>query len=154
MGILDFTGYLTAAKTALDIFKGIRSELPAGSRTTTINQQIEKAEAALRTSEAELAKALGYTLCQCTFPPQIMLWRESEQAHVCSNPTCGRKLKLEIGEKCPVCGTGTLNVLRVTKHPIFGKVGVQEKHLQCNNAECGHSEQWMHDPLGLTKSKK
>ena len=25
MGIADFTGYLTAAKTVLDIFKGIRS---------------------------------------------------------------------------------------------------------------------------------
>ena len=34
---------------------------------------IEKAEKALRASEAELAKALGYKLCQCTFPPQIML---------------------------------------------------------------------------------
>ena len=29
-------------------------------------------------------------LCDCTFPPQIMLWQEARKAHVCPNEACGR----------------------------------------------------------------
>ena len=76
MGLTDWTAYLSAAKTVLDLFKGIRAELPTGPKSQQIKEQIDKAEGALKASEAELAKALGYKLCQCTFPPQIMLWSE------------------------------------------------------------------------------
>jgi hypothetical protein len=80
-------GYLTAAKTALDIFKGIRSELPKGPDTDKVQQQIERAETALKSGEAELAKSLGFTLCKCKFPPPIMLWSASERTNIC--PACG-----------------------------------------------------------------
>jgi hypothetical protein len=30
-------------------------------------------------------------MCQCTFPPQPMLWRQAEGAFVCQNPACGRR---------------------------------------------------------------
>ena len=68
MGIAEWTAYLSAGKTVLDPFKGIRSELPAGPKSQQIKEQIDKAEGALKASEVELAKALGYKLCQCTFP--------------------------------------------------------------------------------------
>ena len=42
----------------------------------------------LSLTEAKLAKKLGYELCLCTFPPSVMLWRETEKASVC--PSCGR----------------------------------------------------------------
>ena len=42
-------------------------------------------------TEAKLAKQLGYELCLCTFPPSVMLWRETEKASVC--PSCGRQSK-------------------------------------------------------------
>ena len=64
MGLTDWTAYLSAAKTELDRFKGIRSELPTGPKSQQIKEQIDKSEGALKASEAELAKALGYKLCQ------------------------------------------------------------------------------------------
>ena len=85
----DWMTYLTAAKTALDIIKGVRSELPKGPEADKAQQQIEKAETALKTSEAELAKALGFKLCRCKFPPPIMLWSAAEASNIC--PACGDK---------------------------------------------------------------
>jgi hypothetical protein len=82
----DWLAYITAAKSVLDIFKGIRSELPKGPDADKIQHQIEKAEAALKSNDAELAKNLGYRLCKCSFPPQIMLWHAEERANIC--PAC------------------------------------------------------------------
>jgi hypothetical protein len=87
--MVEWTAFLTAAKTLLDIFKGIRAELPKGPKADQAQAEIEKAEQALRTSEAELAKTLGFRLCRCEFPPQIMLWKEKEGAHIC--PKCGHQ---------------------------------------------------------------
>ena len=44
MGLADWTAYLSAAKTVLDLFKGIRSELPTGPKSQQIKEQIDKAE--------------------------------------------------------------------------------------------------------------
>jgi hypothetical protein len=79
--------YVTAAKSALDIIKGIRSELPKGPEADTAQKKIEEAESALKNSKAALAKSLGFRLCKCEFPPQIMLWRAAERSHIC--PACG-----------------------------------------------------------------
>lgn len=73
MAFSDLTEYLTAARTVLELFKGIKSELPKGPRAERAEAQIQQAEQALRAAESKLAKELGYTLCQCTFSPQIML---------------------------------------------------------------------------------
>jgi hypothetical protein len=78
----EWIAYLTAAKTALDLVKGLRSELPKGDKSDQIEKNIDDAERALKASEAELAKGLGYRICRCTFPPQIMLWREKEKANI------------------------------------------------------------------------
>jgi hypothetical protein len=81
--------YLAAVKTVIDIFKGIKSELPAGENADKAQAGIDKAEAALTTAEAEVAKALGFKLCKCTFPPQIMLWNEQLKTNAC--PSCGHQ---------------------------------------------------------------
>ncbi len=93
MPVMELTAYLTAAKTVLDLFKGIRAELPQTTKTHEVAQHIEKAEEALRATEAQLAKALGYPLCQCTWPPQIMLWHENESAHLCPRTECGKRIE-------------------------------------------------------------
>lgn len=80
--------YLGAAKTLLDLFKGIKSELPT-REAAKAQAGIEKAEAALKTTEAEVAKALGFKLCKCTFPPQVMLWNEQKKTNVC--PSCNHQ---------------------------------------------------------------
>jgi hypothetical protein len=90
MAAPDWLAYITAAKSALDLIKGIRSELPKGPEAEMAQQQIANAELALETSKAELAKSLGFKLCQCSFPPPIMLLRASERAHFC--PKCDNRL--------------------------------------------------------------
>jgi hypothetical protein len=61
--------------------------LPKGQKSDEATQQIEKAEQALKKSEAEFAKGLGFRLCRCTWPPQIMLWDKDRRKNVC--PACG-----------------------------------------------------------------
>src|SRR5262249_48823266 len=124
-------------------------ELPPGS-DKAVSKQIEKAEAALRASEVELAKTLGYTLCQCTFPPQIMLWKEAEKSHVCPRPECGRRIEAApiatparavenkgprtTGVQCPHCGADTI-LLREKDHPHFAFAGWKTNTLKC--VRCG-----------------
>lgn len=83
--------YLKASKTALDLIKGAIGFLPKGEDQQKAQEQVREAESALQLSQASAAKTLGYRLCKCTFPPQIMLWNEKEQAHVCPNPECGKR---------------------------------------------------------------
>ena len=87
MAAPEWLAYFTAAKSALDIIKGIRSELPKGAQAEKAQQKIEEAESALKRSKAELAKSLGFRLRKCQFPPEIMLWDRTERAHICH--ACG-----------------------------------------------------------------
>jgi hypothetical protein len=82
---VEATSYLTAAKSALDILKTALGLLPRGADKDALANKIEEAEEALKRSDAKLAKELGYKLCKCTFPPQIMLWSERRKAFVCPN---------------------------------------------------------------------
>jgi hypothetical protein len=83
-----FTEYVVAAKAALDLFKSAKDELPK-EVADKAQAQIDKAETALKNGEAEFAKKLGFRLCRCEFPPQIMLWKADIRKNVC--PKCGDK---------------------------------------------------------------
>ena len=76
----SLNGFLGAAKSALDLFRGIRAELPQGPLSDQAASQIETAAKALKASEAELAKSLGFKLYKCSWPPQIMLWNNEKRA--------------------------------------------------------------------------
>jgi hypothetical protein len=52
-----------------------------------VEAKIYAAEEALRKANASLASGLGYKLCKCTFPPQIMLWNKERRTNIC--PACG-----------------------------------------------------------------
>ena len=66
-----------------DVFKGImaiiallkqaKDLLPDSSEKRAVEQSLEEAERKSKLVEAQIADALGYQLCKCTFPPQIML---------------------------------------------------------------------------------
>lgn len=77
---------LGGMKTVLDLFKGVRDEMPKVT-TPKIDEEIAKAEKALKESKAELAKALGFRLCKCTFPGEPMLWNKDLRKEIC--PVCG-----------------------------------------------------------------
>lgn len=88
----ELSSYANAVKSALDILKSAKDLIPKGKDKDAITHKIEEAEQALKRADAKLAKELGYTLCECTFPPQIMLWQEKRQLFVCQNAECGRTL--------------------------------------------------------------
>lgn len=44
-----------------------------GSQKTSVEESLAQAEKTGQLAEAQIAKALGYHLCHCSFPPQIML---------------------------------------------------------------------------------
>jgi hypothetical protein len=78
--------YIPLAKSAFDLVKGLIGALPK-EKANEVGEQLKKAEEALKKSEAELAKKLGFRLCRCTWPPQIMTWDKTTRKHVC--PKCG-----------------------------------------------------------------
>lgn len=93
MDFVDLQGWAHGAKTAFEALKTGVSLLPSGKERDQAERALERAEEALKLSDYKLAKELGYRLCTCTFPPQIMLWRESENALVCPNQECGRRIE-------------------------------------------------------------
>ena len=79
----DIAEYIRASKDGLDFLRAALSLLPKGEERDEAERQLLAAERALKRSDAALAQKLGYQLCQCTFPPQIMLWREQEKITRC-----------------------------------------------------------------------
>lgn len=66
------TGF-DAIKTALGLVKDVQGALPAGEKKEAAARALEKAETQIRLGAAQIAKALGYPLCRCRFPPTPML---------------------------------------------------------------------------------
>ena len=76
----DVAAALPAIKTGFDLVrsalgmaKDVKDVLPEGDTKETVAKTLIEAEKAVGIAEAQVAQALGYKLCQCTFPPQIML---------------------------------------------------------------------------------
>jgi hypothetical protein len=88
----DLTAYVGAAKGVIDLFKSASALLPKGENKDQIDREIRAAEEILKRGDAKLAKELGFKLCQCEYPPRPMLWREEQNAWVCQNPACNRRL--------------------------------------------------------------
>lgn len=57
----------------IGLVKQTKDALPDSQNKQAIEQSLEEASKATKLAEAQIAQALGYKLCQCTFPPQIML---------------------------------------------------------------------------------
>jgi hypothetical protein len=86
----NVSDYLHAGKEAIDLFKTAYTLLPKGEKRDEIERKVNLASEAMKRSDAALAQKLGYNLCQCEFPPSIMLWREKQSAYVCQNPECNK----------------------------------------------------------------
>ena len=91
-------------KDAIGLAKSAKDKLPNDGQKTSVEEDLEQAEKIGQLAEAQIAKALGYRLCQCTFPPQIMLrigydehQREQFRCHRCNIivPPPYREIKVE-----------------------------------------------------------
>ena len=89
----ELTSYLGAMKDALDITKGIIGLMPKGGDHERAERRLVDAEHALDASKAQLAKALRYHLCQCSFPPQLMLSEGYHSTHNVEVFRCGKCAK-------------------------------------------------------------
>ena len=88
----QLTAWVTAGKSGIELIRAAAGLLPKGERKDEIEYKLGEAENALAASNAKLAHDLGYKMCQCTFPPQIMLWENASESHACPNPKCGRRI--------------------------------------------------------------
>ncbi len=63
-----------ALRSAMGLLKDAKDLLPSGDKTgAAISQALVTAESSAKIAEAEIAKALGFELCKCEFPPIPML---------------------------------------------------------------------------------
>ena len=90
-GLPDF---FTSMKNAVELLKSAYELLPKGDKRDEVERKVQMAEEFLKRTDAKLANELGYHLCQCTFPPKIMLWRQKEHAFVCPDEKCGHREKV------------------------------------------------------------
>ncbi|MGZ5011531.1 MAG: hypothetical protein ACXV74_11275 [Methylobacter sp.] len=77
--ITELSNFVTLSKNLISALKEFKALLPNPEDRNRLDEKIESAERELALSEATAAKDLGYELCQCTFPPQIMLFTGKKQ---------------------------------------------------------------------------
>lgn len=97
-----------ALRSAMGLLKDAKDLLPAGDkRESAISQALMTAKSSAKIAEAEVAKALGYELCKCEFPPIPML-------------TVGFIDNKEVGlvgpvYECPKCGYNSARMWHYTR---------------------------------------
>jgi hypothetical protein len=102
-----------ALKSAFDAIRGLIGTvrdirgLAGPEQAKAITAAVDQAETAAKVAEAEIAKALGYELCKCEFPPTAMLtvgYRSEYGMHTGGRPVF----------ECPKCGYDTAHGLPFT----------------------------------------
>jgi hypothetical protein len=89
MDSASVVGWVAALKNAIEVVRGVKDLLPKAQQEV-VTQSLEEADRQAQLAEVEIAKTLGCRLCQCTFPPQIMLRtpKLSRAAVVVECPRC------------------------------------------------------------------
>ncbi len=59
-------------KESIGLIKDVKDTLPESPQKEAASKSLIAAEAATQIAEANIAKAFGYPLCHCSFPPGIM----------------------------------------------------------------------------------
>jgi hypothetical protein len=109
-GALAFKSIFDGLRSAISMVreaKGSRDADQGKEETKLIEAALEKASAATAIAEAEVAKALGFELCKCQFPPIPML----TVGHI-DNPNA--KMVGPVYE-CPKCGYNSARVWSYTR---------------------------------------
>ena len=76
--------------TVMSTIKSVIDILPKREKEDVL-QKLQEVEEKLQLAQAQTAKGLGYELCRCTWPPQIMLHAgDAEYGEKFRCPACGR----------------------------------------------------------------
>ncbi|MDH4195105.1 MAG: hypothetical protein OEW33_12305 [Nitrospirota bacterium] len=92
-----FTKGLTTLKEAIALVHSANNQLPAGEPRKAIQQKIEEAERAIQLGHAAMGQSLGFQLCHCTWPPQVMAssqYSKETQVEQFTCPNCGKTISL------------------------------------------------------------
>lgn len=98
MELSELSAYIHASRDVLGLLKTMTEMMPKGQDADRAAEGLREAERVLQMSEAQLAKALDYKLCQCSFPPQIMLSKGYHPRHnteVFQCPSCDKQFPSE-----------------------------------------------------------
>lgn len=99
-----FTKGLTTLKEAIALVHSANNQLPAGEPRKAIQQKIEEAERAIQVGHAAMGQSLGFQLCHCTWPPQVMAsshYSSETKVEQFTCPNCEKTLSLS-GRQAPV----------------------------------------------------
>jgi hypothetical protein len=107
-GAAAFKGIFDGLRTAIGVVRDVHnSGKPSSAEQTLVDEALDQAEKAAKIAEAQVAKALGYELCKCEFPPVPMLTvGHIDNAHA--------KLWGAVYE-CPRCGYNSARVWSYTR---------------------------------------
>lgn len=91
---MDIAALISAVELgnkAISLFKKTIELIPNGPEKEVVDKSFNEAEKAFKLAEVKTAQELGYQLCKCTWPPQIMLsigYEEYDEKFKC--PKCNR----------------------------------------------------------------
>jgi hypothetical protein len=107
-GALAFKSIFDGLRSAISMLRELRGgENHGNEESKLIDAALDKASTATAIAEAEVAKALGFELCKCQFPPTPML----TVGHI-DNGTA--KMFGPVFE-CPKCGFNTARMWAYTR---------------------------------------
>jgi hypothetical protein len=72
-GALAFKSIFDGLRSAISMVREARGSIEGKEESKLIDAALDKASIATAIAEAEVAKALGFELCKCQFPPTPML---------------------------------------------------------------------------------
>ena len=95
---MNIESFIGTFSNALGLLRQALEFLPKGSDKEAVQRKIVQAEKEFKLAEAEMARELGYSICKCTFPPQVCLSIGHEQGtEKFKCPKCGRVLPEDQG---------------------------------------------------------
>lgn len=107
-GALAFKSIFDGLRSAISMVREVRGGQEHGKEESKlIEAALDKASTATAIAEAEVAKALGFELCKCQFPPTPML----TVGHIDNPPA---KMVGPVFE-CPKCGYNSARVWSYTR---------------------------------------
>ena len=84
-GVSVLSSLVSTIKSVIDILPKKEKEIAS--------RKLAEAEEKFKIAQTQIAKGLGYELCRCTWPPQIMLYAgEAEYGEKFRCPACGRRI--------------------------------------------------------------
>jgi hypothetical protein len=102
-GAAAFKGIFDGLRVAIGMLRDLGgSSGESQQQQKLVDDALDKAERATRIAEAELAKALGYELCRCEFPPTPMVtvgyWTRNQDDKHAGDPCTVPQMRVQYGK--------------------------------------------------------